>query len=85
MVHVTVLIDVRGREVPLEQVSDPAVVRAFRQLADDVGRTLGRVKCPSHKQSARDVRLHVDKNGAADLRYESCCTALREAIAKALG
>ncbi len=64
MVHVTVLVSERGREVPLEQVSDPQVVRAFRQLAQNAGRSLASVKCPTRKQSARDVRLHIEKNGA---------------------
>jgi hypothetical protein len=82
---VSVVVNVRGKDVPLDQVRDPAVVRAFRQLADDVGLKLGAVKCPTHKQGPTLVRLAVDKAGNADLRYESCCLALRDAVGKMLG
>lgn len=82
---VTVLVSVRGCEVPLDQVRDPNVVRAFRQLASDVGRKLAQVRCPEHAKGATSVRLHVDQKGGVDLRYESCCLKLRDAIGKALG
>ena len=85
MLPVTVFVNVRGREVALDQVSDPGVVRAFRQLASDVGKKIDPIRCPVHKKGASDVRVHVDKNGAVDLRYESCCTKLKEAIGRALG
>lgn len=84
-VTVAVLVNVRGREVPLDQVRDPSVVRAFRQLAGDVGKKLGAIKCPEHAKGATAVRLHVDGKGRVDLRYESCCLKLRDAIGKALG
>lgn len=82
---VAVLVHVRGREVPLDQVRDPGVVKAFHQLASDVGKKLGPVRCPEHKKGATAVRLHVDSKGAVDIRYESCCLKLRDAIGKALG
>jgi hypothetical protein len=31
------------------------------------------------------VRVHFDKNGAADLQYESCCEALSKKIGQVLG
>ncbi|MBI3206009.1 MAG: hypothetical protein HYZ29_31015 [Myxococcales bacterium] len=82
---VSVLVSVKGKDVPLDQVRDPAVVRAFRQLADDVGQKLATVSCPVHKKGPTQVRLAVDKGGNADLRYESCCLALRDAVGKKLG
>jgi hypothetical protein len=82
---VKVMVSVRGREVPLDQVRDPSVVRAFRQLGSDVGLKLGQIRCPEHRRGATNVRLFVDQNGGADLRYDSCCTKLRDAIGKALG
>lgn len=85
MVSVSVIVNVRGRDVPLEQVSDPALVRAFKQLANDVGKKLASVKCSVHKQGPTEVRVHVDHKGAVDLRYESCCTRLRDSIGALLG
>ncbi len=82
---VSVLVSVRGKDVPLDQVRDPAIVKAFRQLADDVGKKLANVSCPTHKQGPTLVKLVVDKSGNADLRYESCCLALRDAVGKQLG
>ncbi|GMV14676.1 MAG: hypothetical protein AMXMBFR56_29000 [Polyangiaceae bacterium] len=82
---VNVLVNVRGKDVPLDQVRDPAIVKAFRQLADDVGKKLASVSCPTHKKGPTQVRLVVDKSGNADLRYESCCLALRDAVGKQLG
>jgi hypothetical protein len=84
-VAVSVLVNVRGTDVPLDQVKDPAIQRAFRQLADDVGQKLSSVTCPTHKQGPTLVKLVVDKGGNADLRYESCCLGLRDAVGKRLG
>jgi hypothetical protein len=80
MISVAVLVNVRGREVPLEQVRDPALVNAFRQLAADVGKKLAKVKCSVHNQGPTHVRMHVDAKGSVDLRYESCCTVLRDRV-----
>ncbi|MFO0569643.1 MAG: hypothetical protein U0263_28600 [Polyangiaceae bacterium] len=84
-VPVSVLVTVRGKEVPLDQVRDPSVVRAFRQLATDVGKKLAGVACPTHDKGPTQVRVIVDKNGGVDLRYESCCLALRDLVGKRLG
>lgn len=84
-VAVSVLVNVRGKDVPLDQVRDPSIVRAFRQLADDVGKKLAGVTCPTHKKGPTLVKLVVDKSGNADLRYESCCLSLRDAVGKRLG
>lgn len=82
---VSVLVSVRGKDVPLDQVRDPAIVKAFRQLANDVGTRLAKVSCPTHKKGPTQVKLVVDKSGNADLRYESCCLALRDAVGRTLG
>jgi len=82
---VKVLVSVKGHEVPLDQVRDPAIVRAFRQLGADVGLKLGQIRCPEHRRGATNVRLLVDQSGGADLRYDSCCLKLRDAIGKTLG
>lgn len=84
-VPVKVLVSVRGREVSLDQVRNTGVVRTFHQLSSEVGQKLAMVRCPEHQQTATSVRLHVDEKGGVDLRYESCCLKLRDAIGKALG
>jgi hypothetical protein len=82
---VSVLVSVRGRDIPLCQVKDPAVVRAFQQLAEQVGSQLCSVVCNVHKKGPTAVRLVVDKGGNADLRYESCCVGLRDQVGRVLG
>jgi hypothetical protein len=81
-VHVTVAV---GRKtMALDDVKDPRVVTALRQAAKDVGTRLTNVKCPTHGKGPTDVRLHFDAGGNGDLKYESCCEKLGEAIAKVL-
>jgi len=46
------------------------------------GLRLAQAKCPTHDQGPTNVRLHFDASGAGDLKYESCCEKLGEAIAK---
>lgn len=84
-VPVSVLVNIRGQDVSLDQVKDPSIVRAFRQLADDVGKKLAGVTCQTHGKGPMLVKLVVDKSGNADLRYESCCLALRDLVGKRLG
>jgi hypothetical protein len=50
-----------------------------------VGDKLAAITCPVHASAAKNVRIHFDKNGAADLQYDSCCDKLGEKIAQALG
>jgi len=84
MLPVSVLVVVRGKEVPLDRVTDPTVVKPLKQLAHDVGMRLATVKCPVHKQGPTEVRIHVGIAGDADIRYESCCLKLRDAVGRAL-
>ncbi|MCA9593419.1 MAG: hypothetical protein KC776_08910 [Myxococcales bacterium] len=83
--HVTVTVTVRGKRVPVEQVSDRRAAAAFEQAARDVGKRLGAVKCPEHRKPPTNVRVHFEPNGAADLAYDSCCEKLGQAVQKALG
>jgi hypothetical protein len=85
MLPVSVFVNVRGREVALEKVSDPSVIRVFKGVAADIGKKLAATRCPVHDKTASSVRVHIDQRGAADLRYESCCEKLRDAIGRALG
>lgn len=84
-VPVAVTVNFRGRDVPLASVSDQRVVSALTEMGRNVGGLLAPVRCPVHRKAPSDVRLHVDATGNADIRYESCCTKLRDAIGKALG
>ena len=81
---VTVLVVVRGKEVPLDKVPDQTVVRSLTQLASEVGKRLAGAECPDHKQGPTQIRIHVGTSGDADIRYESCCLKLRDAVGKLL-
>lgn len=77
--------DVQGKTVAAADVKDKAVAQALAQMGRDIGAKLAGVKCPEHNQGPTEVRIHVARGGNADLRYESCCTKLRDAVGKALG
>lgn len=82
MISVRVTVAVGHKTMALEDVRDQRVVTALRQAARDVGTRLGSVKCPTHDKGPTNVRLHFDASGAGDLKYESCCEKLGEAISK---
>lgn len=82
MVPVRVTVMVGRKSVRLEDVRDPRVKTALQQAARDVGTRLAKVTCPTHAKGPSDVRLHFDAGGAGDLKYESCCRELAEAIGK---
>ena len=82
--HVSVTIQVHGKEVPIDQVADPSVVAALKDLGRQVETKLGGVSCATHERPPGNVRVHVDATGNADIRYDSCCEALRSSVAKAL-
>jgi hypothetical protein len=84
MVSVRVTVAVGRKIVSLDEVKDPRVVTALQKAAKDVGARLSSAKCPAHGKGPTDVRLHFDAAGAGDLKYESCCEKLGEAIAKLL-
>jgi hypothetical protein len=85
MLPVRVTVAVGKKIVGLGEVKDPRVVTALRQAANDVGKRLEAVTCPTHGKGPTDVRLHFDASGAGDLKYESCCELLGAAVAKMLG
>jgi hypothetical protein len=82
MVPVRVTVAVGRKTVALDEVRDARVASALRQAAKDVGTRLANAKCPAHGKGPTDVRLHFDASGAGDLKYESCCEKLGEAISK---
>jgi hypothetical protein len=82
-VHVTVTLG--SKTVPLEQVTDARISTALRAAGQDVGRRLEPIRCPVHHKNATNVRVHFGARGDADLKYDSCCEKLGEAVGKALG
>ena len=82
--QVTVTVLVYGREVPIDQVADKKVVAALKDLGKQVEDKLKGVSCKSHNKPPGNVRVHVDDKGNADIRYDSCCEALRTIVANAL-
>ncbi len=82
--HVSVTIQVHGREVPVDKVADPGVVSALKDLGRQVEDKLKDVTCEAHDKAPGNVRVHVDGTGNADIRYDSCCDALKSRVAKAL-
>jgi hypothetical protein len=82
--QVRVTVAVGRKVVALDDVKDPRIVGALKQAAKDVGTRLEKAKCPTHNKGPTDVRLHFDAAGAGDLKFESCCEKLGEAIAKLL-
>lgn len=84
MLDVKVTILISGKEVPASQVKDKSVAAALSQMGQDIGRKLEKVRCPVHGKGPTEVRVHVGKDGSADLRYESCCTKLRDVVGRSL-
>ena len=82
MISVRVTVAVGRKTMALEEVRDQKVVSALRQAARDVGMRLSKATCPAHGKGPTDVRLHFDASGSGDLKYESCCEQLGEAVAK---
>ncbi len=84
MVSVRVTVAMGRKVVGLDEVRDQRIVTALRQASRDIGAKLGKVTCPVHGKGPTDVRLHFDAGGNGDLKYESCCEKLGEAVGKAL-
>ncbi len=85
MAHVKVTVAVGARTVPIEEVGDLRVRSALQGAARQVAAKLAKVHCPTHNRGPTDVRIHFDRSGAADLKYDSCCAALGEKVGQALG
>ncbi len=84
-VDVKVTVALGARTVKIEDVSDARVRTALQGAAKQVAEKLAGVTCPTHKRGASDVRIHFDRTGAVDLKYDSCCAVLGEKIGQALG
>jgi len=85
MPDVKVTVALGARTVALEKVTDSRIRTAFEGAAKQVSAKLAKVRCPTHGRGPTEIRIHFDKNGAADLKYDSCCEALGEHVGKALG
>jgi phosphotransferase system IIA component len=83
--NVRITVSLRGRTVPIEQVTDRRISDAFLQAGRQVSSKLDRIRCPVHGQTASNVRLHFDASGGADLQYDSCCEQLGKAIGREMG
>jgi len=82
MIPVKVTVAVGRKSVPIDDVQNQKIVSALRQAARDVGVRLAQARCPTHEQGPTNVRLHFDTSGTGDLKYESCCEELGQAISK---
>ena len=82
---VKVTVAVGKRTVPVEEVGDARVRSALQGAGRQVAAKLAKVVCPAHEKGPTNVRIHFDKSGAADLKYDSCCAALGEKVGQALG
>jgi hypothetical protein len=85
MIDVKVTVAVGARTVSLDKVSDARIRTALQAAAKQVAAKLDAVRCPTHQRGPTDVRIHFDRNGAADLKYDSCCSSLSDKIGAALG
>ena len=85
MTPVRITVSVGSRVIPVEQLADPRLAAALRTAGQDVAHRLEGIKCPVHREAARNVRIHFDQRGDADLQYDSCCAKLGERIGAALG
>ena len=74
-----------SRTVSVDEVRDARISSGLKAAGRDVGKKLEKVTCPNHGKPPTNVRIHFDKKGAADLRYDSCCEQLGAAVGKALG
>ena len=85
MIHVKVTMSLKGRDVAAEEVKDPTVAAALKKAGTDMGAKLAKITCPEHSKGPTNVRMHFDRTGAGDLKYDSCCEKLGQEIGKALG
>ena len=85
MVPVKVTVSVNGKVVPVEQVKDPRIANALKQMGRDMGAKLSKITCPEHQKCVTDVRIHVGRTGDGDIKYEVCCEKLTQAVGRALG
>jgi hypothetical protein len=85
MIPVRITVSVGSRSVPVEQLADARLASALVRAGQDIARRLEGIACPVHREGARNVRIHFDQRGGADLQYDSCCAKLGERIGVLLG
>ncbi len=85
MIHVKVSMSIKGRDVAAEEVKDATVAAALKKAGNDMAAKLVKVSCPEHAKGPTNVRMHFDRNGAGDLKYDSCCEKLGQEVSRALG
>jgi len=83
--NVSVTVQVGPKRVAASEVSDARVRSQLSAAGKEVGSKLAAVRCSIHDKGPTNVRIHFDKNGSADLAYDSCCEALAPLVSKALG
>jgi hypothetical protein len=84
MSDVKVTVAVGSKQVAVEDVKDRRIATAFGAAGREIGERIAKVFCPSHGESAKNIRVNFDKRGNADLQYDSCCEALGAKIGEAL-
>ncbi len=85
MSAVKVTVAMGARTVALENITDTRIRSALQGAAKQVADKLAAVRCPTHQRAPTDIRIHFDKSGQADLKYDSCCATLGERVGQALG
>jgi hypothetical protein len=84
MVNVKVTVAIGARKVAAEDVSDLRAASMLKNAGAEVGAKLAGVTCPLHGSPPKNVRVHFDKNGVADLKIDSCCEELGKKVSDAL-
>lgn len=82
--NVNVTVQVGPRKIKSTDISDTRVRAQLTAAGKEVGTKLANVLCSTHDKGPTNVRLHFDKNGNADLAYDSCCELLAPLVTKAL-
>ena len=85
MIPVRITVTIGMRTLPIEKVSDVRIAAALANAGQDIAKRIGAVKCPEHSTAAKNLRIHFDAKGNADLQYDSCCAKLGKKIGEALG
>jgi hypothetical protein len=80
MLPVDITVSVGARRVSVDELADARLSSAFRTAGQDIGKRLAVIRCPVHDKTAARVRVHFDKQGNADLQYDSCCEKLGEHV-----
>lgn len=83
MVHVSVTVSIQGKVVKAEDVRDSRIKAGLLDMASSLSKTLSPLTCREHQRGVREVRVHMNAKGVADLRYDVCCEQLQAAVTRA--